>query len=617
MLALKNPFIFAPVKTGYGDQSGTINQKHLAFYQQRAKYLGAITPEPLYIDKGLRELPMQIGISSDEHLEGLQKLTSMAHSFDTKMIAHLNHPGRMANPMIPNNYYISSTDRACEAGGATPKRMDAADMEKARHLFSEAAQRAEKAGFDIIELQMGHGYLLAQYISPFVNDRQDGYGGSFENRIKFPLEVLDTIQSSCNLPVIVRISGDEMIPQGIHMEEMIALAKVLKERGVEAIHVSAGTVCNTPPWYFQHMFVPKGKTWEMAAKIQETVQIPTVFVGQINTKEDVNQLRNEMHAEYIALGRALVADPDFAGKYLGEIDEIIRPCLACSDGCLGGVKSGKGIGCLVNPLVGYEGEMPTPTDMSKHIAVVGGGLAGSEAALNLIRKGHKITLFEKDHIGGQFDLASLPPKKQSLHKIVNYYAQILEKEGVLLVNHEAKKEELEQFDEVVMATGSIPIIPYIKGLTLFHWAEVLEEENMVENKTVAIIGGGLIGTEVAHKLLQKGNKVYLIEMLDEIARGMEMIERKLTLKSFETAEIQIFTKTKVLEKQDKKLICEQDGQELILENVDEIVMATGMKPYHPFEDEELSVPVHYVGDANKVGKAQDAIRDGFKIALSI
>ena len=617
MLALKNPFIFAPVKTGYGDQSGKINSKHLNFYKQRAKYLGAITPEPLYIDKSLRELPMQIGISSDEHLEGLKELTSMIHSFDTKVIAHLNHPGRMANPMIPNNIFISSTDRACEAGGATPKRMDNSDMENVRTLFSEAAQRAEKAGFDIIELQMGHGYLLAQFISPFVNDRNDEYGGNFENRIKFPLEILDIVQSSCNLPVIVRLSGDEMIPQGIHLEEMIALSKILKSKGVEAIHVSAGTVCNTPPWYFQHMFVPKGKTWEMAAKIKSGVNIPCVFVGQINTQEDVDKLQNEMQADYIALGRALVADPDFVGKYLGEVDEIIRPCLSCSDGCLGGVKSGKGIGCLVNPLVNYEGEMPKKANKSKHIAVVGAGLAGSETALNLIRKGHKVTLFEKDHIGGQFDLAALPPKKQSLQKIVDYYNQILGHEGVILVQHEAKKEELEQFDEVVMATGSIPVIPYIKGLSTFHWAEVLEEENMIENKTVAIIGGGLIGTEVAHRLLQKGNKVYLVELLDEIARGMEMIERKLTLKSFETADIQIFTTTKVLEVQDKTLICQKDGQELKLEDVDEIILATGMKPYHPFEEQDLIVPIHFVGDANKVGKAQDAIRDGFITALSI
>ncbi len=617
MINLKNPFIFAPVKTGYGDQSGKINEKHLSFYEKRAKYLGAITPEPLYIDKGLRELPMQIGIASDEHIEGLRKLADMVHSFDTKLIAHLNHPGRMANPMIPGNYFISSTDRACEAGGAKPKQMDKADMERVKELFASAAARAEKAGFDIIELQMGHGYLLAQFISPFVNDREGEYGGSFENRVKFPLEVLDSIQGACSLPVIVRISGDEMIPQGIHIDEMIALGKILKDKGVEVLHVSAGTVCNTPPWYFQHMFVPKGKTWEMAAKIKAEVNIPVVFVGQINTAEDVNKLQNELNADYIAVGRALVADEDFVGKYFGEVEELIRPCLSCSDGCLGGVKSGKGIGCLVNPLVNYDGPLPQKTDNAKHVAVVGAGLAGSEAALRLVRKGHKVTLFEKEEVGGQFELAALPPKKQSLHKIVEYYKELLPKEGVLLINHEARKEELEQFDEVVLATGSMPAIPYIQGLTKFHWAEILEEVNMPEHKNVAIVGGGLIGTEVAHKLLQKGNKVYLIELLDEIARDMEMIERKLTLKSFETADIEIFTKTKLTKVQDDVLICEREGETFELSGIDEIVLATGMKPYHPFEEGELKVPMHFVGDAKKVGKAQDAIRDGFKVALDI
>ena len=617
MIELKNPFIFAPVKTGYGDQSGKINERHLKFYESRAKYLGAVTPEPLYIDKSLRELPMQIGIASDEHLEGLQKLTSMLHSYNTKAIAHLNHPGRMANPMIPGNVYLSSTDRACEAGGAKPRRMERRDMEQVLQLFADAAARAEKAGFDIIELQMGHGYLLAQFISPFVNDRGDEYGGSFENRIRFPMEVLDAVQSACKLPIIVRISGDEMIPQGIHLDEMIALGHKLKEKGVAALHVSAGTVCNTPPWYFQHMFVPKGKTWEMAAKIKEAVAMPVVFVGQINTREDVDKILKEMNGDFVAVGRTLVADENFAGKYLGEVDELIRPCLSCSDGCLGGVKSGKGIGCLVNPLVNYDGPLPQKAETKKHVAVVGGGLAGSEAALNLARKGYKVSLFEKDHIGGQFELAALPPKKQSLHKIVDYYKEILAKEGVVIVPHEAKKEELEQFDEVIMATGSMPVIPYIKGLSKFHWAEILEEVNMPEKRTVAVVGGGLIGTEVAHKLLQRGNKVYLIELLEEVARGMEMIERKMTLKSFEQADIEIHTKTKLLEVDDKKLICEKDGEDLILDGVDEIVLATGMKPYHPYEAEDLNVPVHFVGDAREVRKAQDAIRDGFLVALEV
>jgi len=190
MLTLKNQFIFAPIKTGYSDGSGVVTEKHLAFYKRRSQYLGGVIPEPFYMDKGLRELPTQMGIDDDNKIEGLKKLVDLIHRSGTKAIAHLNHPGRMANPKIAGNYYPSSTDKPCENGGATPNRMDREDMKKVVNLFVEGAVRAKKAGFDIIELQFGHGYLLAQFISPFVNDRTDEFGGSFGNRIRFPLEIL-------------------------------------------------------------------------------------------------------------------------------------------------------------------------------------------------------------------------------------------------------------------------------------------------------------------------------------------------------------------------------------------------------------------------------------------
>jgi 2,4-dienoyl-CoA reductase-like NADH-dependent reductase (Old Yellow Enzyme family) len=186
MLNLKNKFIFAPVKTGYSDNTGVVTEKHLAFYKARSEFIGAVTLEPLYLDKGLRELPTQMGIDNDDKIDGLKKLTDVIHQFDTKVIAHLNHPGRMANPRIPGNYFLSSTDAACENGGASPKQMDADDIKQVVSLFANAAQRVEKAGFDIIELQFGHGYLAAQFISPKINKRTDAYGESFENRIKFP-----------------------------------------------------------------------------------------------------------------------------------------------------------------------------------------------------------------------------------------------------------------------------------------------------------------------------------------------------------------------------------------------------------------------------------------------
>ncbi len=617
MLSLKNNFIMAPVKTGYGNKDGFITEKHLLFYEKRAKFMGAITPEPLYIDKRLRELPTQIGIDADDKIEGLKKLTDLIHLFDTKAIAHINHPGRMANPKIPDNYFVSATDKACEAGGATPVKLDKNGIEKAVQLFADASARAEKAGFDIIELQFGHGYLVAQFLSPKVNDRTDKYGGSFENRIRFALDVLDAVKSATKLPIIVRISGDEMIPDGIKLPEMIAFSKILKEKGVSAIHVSAGTVCNTPPWYFQHMFVPKGKTWEFAKKIKDEVDIPLIFVGQINTSEDIDNLINNYKADYIALGRALVADPDIIGKFEGKISGNIRPCMSCAEGCLGGVKSGKGLGCTVNPQVGLFEDNPQSAEPAKNIAVAGGGLAGTEAALNLHNKGHKVTLFEKNKLGGQFNLAYLPPHKKSLKKIIDFYVKELKDKNIKLKNEAASPDILNDFDEIVIATGAVPAVPKIKDLTNYFWAEILEEKNLPEHKNTLVIGGGLIGTETANKLLSKGNKVYIVEMLPEIARGMEMIEQKLTLKALQNEHVKIYLNTTVKSVSGDKITIEKDGVESLIENIDLIVLAAGMKSYNPFSDINFTKPVHIIGDARKVGKAQDAIKAGYEIAKII
>ncbi|MBN2426585.1 MAG: FAD-dependent oxidoreductase [Calditrichaceae bacterium] len=617
MMRLKNNFIFAPVKTGYSDETGVITEKHLNFYEARCKNVGAVTPEPLYLDKGLREIPTQIGIDNDDKISGLKKLTYTIHQYGTKVIAHLNHPGRMANPRIPGNYYLSSTDKACENGGAIPQQLDIDGIQKTVNLFADAAKRAEKADFDFIELQFGHGYLAAQFISPKVNDRTDEYGGSFENRIAFPLQILDAVKSATGLPVIVRISGDEMIQDGIKIDEMIKFSQILSEKSVKAIHVSAGTVCNTPPWFFQHMFVPKGKTWEFANKIKEAIDVPVIYVGQINTFADIDKIRNEFGGDYIALGRPLVADPDFIGKYLGKVKGIPRPCLACSEGCLGGVRSKNGLGCTVNPTVGNEKNEIQKADIVRKIAVIGGGLAGMQAAVTLNERGHKITLFEKDKLGGQFLLAPLPPNKGSLIKIVDYLKEEIQTRNIEVVKKDAAIEDFSVFDVIVVATGSKPAVPPIEGLKNYYWAEVLENHNLPENKRVLVVGGGLIGTEVAHKLLSKGNKVFIVEMLDNIARGMEMIEQQLTLKALQNENVNIFLNTKITKICDNQVQIEGKDFKQTLEDIDVIVMATGMKSYNPFKNIDIDKPFYIIGDASKVGKAQDAIKDAYETASII
>jgi 2,4-dienoyl-CoA reductase (NADPH2) len=619
MLTLRNKFLFAPIKTGYGDGSGTVNDRHLAFYAARCRHAGAITAEPFYLDKGLREIPTQLGIDIDDKVEGLAKLVATIHASGAKVIAHLNHPGRMANPNIPGNYFVSSTDKPCENGGATPKRMDGNDLEQAVQLFVDAAMRAKKANFDIIELQFGHGYLLAQFLSPFVNDRNDDYGGSFENRIRFPLEVLRAVTKTVDVPIIARISGDEMLPQGIKLPEMIAFSKILEEQGVHAIHVSAGSVCSTPPWYFQHMFVPKGKTWEMARQIKEEISIPVIAVGQINTREDIEKVSRDYGADYIAIGRALVADPEFVGKYLGEVPGAIWPCLACAEGCLGGVKSGKGLQCLVNPRVGEERESVQAATQSKRYAVVGGGLAGMEAAIILRERGHTVDLYEKDQLGGQFNLAPLTPNKRSLAKLVPYLKERLNESGVTVISKDATEADLvAHYDSVILATGSKVSVPAIPGLDTYYWAEILLEENLPENKHVLIIGGGLIGVDIATGLIPRNNRITIVKRTTDFGEDMEMIAKNLSLKMMKEKGTVFSDHTYIKRIEGRTVYAERNGEPIQFDDIDIIVVSTGMQSYNPLGDTlQGKTPAYVIGDAGTIGNAQDAIRDGYRIGKEL
>ncbi len=618
MLELKNQFIFAPIKLGYSE-NGKINDRHLAFYKERSKYLGAVTPEPFYMDKGLREIPTQMGIDSDDKIEGLQKLTDAIHKSGTKAIAHLNHPGRMANPKIPGNYFVSSTDKPCKSGGATPKKLEKEEMKEITKLFADSAIRAKKSNFDIIELQFGHGYLLAQFISPAVNDRTDEYSENFDNRIKFPLEVLESVKQAVDIPVIARISGDEMTPNGIKLPEMIEFSKIIELNGVDAIHVSAGTVCSTPPWYFQHMFVPKGKTWDMAKKIKENVNIPVIAVGQINEIEDIEKIKDNEIADLIALGRPLVADPDFIGKYLGKVKGNIAPCLACAEGCLGGVKSGQGLQCLVNSEVGKERELIKKAKQPKKYAVIGGGLAGMEAAIILKKRGHEVDLYEKDELGGQFVFAPLTPHTKSMGKLVPYFESELKSTGVNIIFKEiTKPEDVDKYDGVILATGSKPAVPQIEGLDKYYWAEIMLKKNLPENKNVLIIGGGLIGVDIATALIPKGNKVTIVKRTTGFGEDMEMIAKKLSLNMMEKSGTVFRDHTYIKKVDGITVYAERNGESIQFEDIDIIVVSTGMRSYNPLEEKlKGKLPVYVIGDAKEIGNAQDAISEGFEIGRKL
>ncbi len=527
-IKLRNNFLMSAVKTGYGNSEGNITDRHLAFWEKRSKHVGAVIFEPFYIDKKVRELPTQIGIDSDAKIEGHKQLVETVHKNGSKAVAHINHPGRMANPKLPGNIYLSASEVKCPNGGQKPKAMAIEEIKLVQQQFIDATVRAEKAGYDLIELQFGLGYLISQFLSPNTNKRKDEYGGSFTKRMRFGLEILRGMNKVVELPIIIRISGDEKAEDGMTLEDAVEIVKVLEKEKVAAIHVTSGNVCLSPPWYYQHHFIPKGKTWEMSKKIKENTYLPVIAVGQITEPEDVDKIMKDKAADFIALGRALIADPDFVGKHLKLVKARIRPCSSCLTGCLGRIKIGKGLQCEINPEVGRELEPLIKAEVKKNFAVVGGGLAGMEATITLKNRGHKVTLYEKDKLGGQFNLAPLPSKKGSLQKQIDYLKAELE--NINVINKEATEKDLiGKYDDVVIATGSKPFVPTIPGLKKYNWAEILYEFNLPKNKNVVIIGGGLIGVEVANTLLDYNNKVTIVEMLDDIGRDMEMVTRKLNM----------------------------------------------------------------------------------------
>ncbi len=610
---LRNNVIMAPVKTGYNSGNGEITERHLAFWNARSKHVGGVIFEPFYLDRNVRELPTQIGIEKDERIEEHKRLVDVVHKNGAKAIAQINHPGRMANPKLPENVYLSASDIQCENGGPKPKTIPIEEIKQVQQLYVNGAIRAEKAGYDLLEVQFGLGYLISQFISPNTNQRNDEYGGNFENRMRFGLEILQEIKRNVKLPIIVRISGDEMHPNGMNISDAIQIAKVLEKENIAAIHVTSGNACLTPPWYYQHHFIPKGKTWEMAKKIKAKVNVPIIAVGQVNEFEDVDKILNEKFADFVAVGRALIADPDFIGKYF-ERDNNYRPCSACLTGCLGRIKIGKGLQCEINPHVGKELEEFKTSDTSKNYAVVGGGLAGMESALTLSNRGHKVTLFEKNELGGQFNYAPKPSQKNSLQKQIDYYLNELK--SVKIIKKEISADDLiNNFDGAIIATGSKPLIPNIPGLKKFYWAEILEKENLPFNKNVLIIGGGLIGVEIANTLVDHQNKVTIVELLADIARDMEMITRKLNLMKLQKNNVKIFTNTKVVSVNDNTVNAErvnEGNKKVQFNDIDIIVMATGMKSINNLETElKNKMPVYTVGDAKEIGDAVKAIQSAY------
>jgi len=605
-LRFKNRIVVAPFKSARGEPGGAIGDAAVEIAATLAEGGAAmVITEPMAVLASGREHPRQLAIHDDAHVEGLQRLVRAIHSRASIACCHLNHAGRAANPKASGGPPVAPSVVPCPTTGQSPEALTEEGIVGILAAYEEAAARAWWAGYDAIEVQMGHGYLVAQFLSPRTNRRTDRWGGDGEGRLRFAREVLAAVRRGCHgeLPVIVRVSGNE---------------------GVAMLHVGMGSACDTPPWYYGHMALPMAPQEEALAAIRGMTGLPLIAAGRMGEPERMERVLDGL-ADLVALARPLIADPDLPRKIVqGRADEIVL-CGACLQGCLMRVKQGRPIGCIVNPAAGQAARLE-PAARPLRIMVAGGGPAGMTAAVTLAERGHTVDLHEMEAVlGGQFRAAPAAPGKQRMALPLESLIRKVERSPVRLHTSSTVTAELvarERPDAVVVATGAAPVRPPIPGLETVQslsGVEFFAHCPEVEGP-VLVIGGGLVGMEAAELLAERGLEVTVVELLDGIARDMEPITRALLLRRLETLPVTIHTSTAVEAVSPDGVVLEAEGGRRIeLPPVETVIYSVGTRAENALADAVggLGIPVHVVGDAVEPNQIIGAVESAWELARSL
>jgi 2,4-dienoyl-CoA reductase-like NADH-dependent reductase (Old Yellow Enzyme family)/thioredoxin reductase len=626
---LPNRLALAPVKTALGGTDGKVSPRHVAYYRRRAEGgVGLIITEPLYVDARGREHPRQLGAHTDDVMSGLEVLAKAVHGAGSVAFAHLNHAGRAANPKVTGGAPEAPSAVMCPTSGATPTVMSEGRIQEVLRAYADAARRARDAGFDGVEIQLGLGYLPAQFLSPRTNLRTDRYGAGNETRWSFVKELLTEVRAAVGetRAVTARISADEKVEGGLGLEDALELAARLEGWGVDGLHVVTGSACDSPPWYYQHMALPAGVNESLSARIRSGVSIPVMVAGRLATPDQIRAVLQKEMAEVVAMGRPLLADPDLPRKMREGRDDEIMVCGGCLQGCLASVKSGGPVRCVINPELGREEEAKTSVpEVRKRFVVVGGGPAGMQAALSAKRRGHTVTLFEKSpKLGGQFALAFATPGKEAMEQPFRSLVRAVEKSGIeVRTGAEATLKtvlELEP-DRVIVATGSRPVVPPIPGLEDPLTAEQVLTGTREPGRRVLVLGGGLVGIEVAEYMAVTGREVEVVEILDDIARDMEAVTRKITLRRLESLPITVHTATRLMRLDGGGAFVRIGGaeEESSLGRFDSVLVAVGQRAHDPLSKalEAAGFDVKVVGDAAHPGQILDATLAGYEAVKEV
>ncbi len=623
-LRVKNRIVMPPMGMGYANEDGTVTDRVVEYYRARARSgVGMIVVENCIVDPDVLGVGPELQLHADYHVPGLARLAETVKGYGSVVGLQLNHMGRqttLGKPVAPSPISISER-------GPVPRVLTKNDIEFVVGEFVSAAQRVQKAGFDFVELHGAHGYLMCEFLSPLANKRDDEFGGDFDRRLRFPLEIIRGIRQTCgeSFPIQFRLSGSEYYPGGLTVDDTKKISSRLADAGVSSISVSAGN-WQTLRYIMAPMFIPQGYLVDDAGAIKAAVKVPVIAVGRIHSVKVAEQALVDGKADLVALGRALIADPDWALKLQDNRPEDIRPCISCN-ACVDLVSRAQEAKCTVNAGLGREGEFQIMRTHHPHrVLVVGAGPAGLEAARVSAARGHKVTLVEKsEKLGGKLHVSAASPSKGEIRSFIEYLSRQVHKLSVD-VHTGRQLDQAAVFglkpDLIVNATGSYPALPPIAGVRLPHVkiAEDVMMERATVGKRVAIIGGGGTGCELAEWLLHRGHEVAIIEMMAHIGMNIEAITRRWMYYELKKAKVPLLTRCKVSRIEgDGVVYSDSNGDELTY-SCDSAVIALGYRPNDDlsFCDEEgFPIPTYRVGDAERPGTILDAVMGGANLGARI
>lgn len=633
-LRMKNRLVMAPMGTNFSTSDGLSTERDRAYYEERARGgVAAIVTEAMAVSEGGRAHNNSLWIYHDRFIPGLARLVESIKRHDCVTVGQINHRGALLRRMVLNMEPVGPSPWKNPNTGDAVRPLDKAEITAIQKDFVAAARRLWQAGYDAVELHAANGYLFHQFLTARINKRTDEYGGALENRARLLLETVHRVRDALpDFPLWVRISCTEYCEDGYTTAEMVEVARMLEAAGVTALDLSGGT--NESPALSRFCIQPPSmprRTLEPHAKpITDAVKIPTIIAGRILTPADAEAVLANGAADYVSLGRALTADAHWPRKAFGETPVPIRLCISCNV-CFERLTLERDVSCVTNPMLGTEMEAPEfseppfePAAKPMRVLVLGAGVGGLEVARLAAARGHQVEVWEKAaRPGGQIHLAVAAPDKEEVRPLWTWrWDQAMALGVPVRCGVDATPDAIRAFapDHVVLATGARPRPLTLQGAApLQAWDVMLDPALVPEGATVAVIGGGIVGLEVAEILAPRRCRITILEAMPAIAPAMARNNRTDITIRLRAAGVAMHTGARVERLEAGALHVTIDGTPQRIEGVTHVIAAVGALPNRDALPavEATGLPHTLVGDANLPGDYLSVLRDASMVGLAL